>query len=291
VGVKAIIVFLNKCDLIKDPEMHELVEMEVRELLSNYDYNGDEAPFIKGSALCALQGTEPELGEQAIDQLIKAMDDYIPLPKRMIDKDFLLAVDNSVNIAGRGTVVTGTVEQGKVKVGDDVHIIGLKRKPTPSTVTGVEMFHKQLDYGEAGDNVGVLLRGVTKDQVKRGMCMVKPGSLDVRRNFEAEMYVLKPDEGGRHKPFSTGYKPQCFIRTADVAVTVELPKDKQIAIPGDNFTGNLKLNFPLPVQKGQRFALREGGKTVASGVVTKLLEDSEADVKEEEERLAKTKKK
>lgn len=291
VGVKNIIVFLNKCDMVTDPEMHELVEMEVRELLSTYEYDGDNTVFIKGSALCALNGTDPELGEKAMEKLVEALDTQIELPERLKDKEFLMSVDSSVNIPGRGTVVTGTVEQGKCKVGDEVHMIGIKRKPLPTTITGIETFKKQLDYGEAGDNVGVLLRGVTKDQVKRGMCLIKPGTLDVRRNFVGQLYILKPEEGGRNKPFLTGYRPQCFIRTADVAVDITLPENLQMAMPGDSFECHMKLNYPLPLQEKLRFALREGGKTVAAGVITKILEDSEADIKEEEERAAKSKKK
>jgi elongation factor Tu len=291
VGVKNIIVFLNKCDLVADPEMHELVEMEVRELLNYYEYDGEKAVFVKGSALCALNGTEPEIGEKSIERLIDALDTHIHVPQRLKDKDFLMSIDSSVNIPGRGIVATGTVEQGKCKVGDDVHMIGIKRKPTPTTITGIETFKKQLDFGEAGDNVGVLLRSVTKEQVKRGMCLTKPGSLDVRRSFVGQLYILKPEEGGRSKPFLTGYKPQCFMRTADAAVDITLPEGLQMAMPGDSFQCNMKLNYPLPIQEKLRFALREGGKTVAAGVVTKLLEDSEADIKEEEERAAKSKKK
>jgi elongation factor Tu len=291
VGVKNIVVFLNKCDVVTDPEMHELVEMEVRELLTHYEYDGDNTPFIKGSALCALNGTEPELGEKAIEKLIEALDKSIDIPTRLKDKDFMMSIDSSVNIPGRGTVVTGTVEQGKCKVGDEVHMIGIRRKPTPTTITGIETFHKQLDYGEAGDNVGVLLRGVIKDQVRRGMCLIKPSSMDVRRNFEGKLYILKPEEGGRAKPFFTGYRPQCFMRTADVAVDLTLPEKMQMAMPGDSFECHMKLNYPLPIQEKLRFALREGGKTVAAGVITKVLEDSEADIKEEEERAAKAKKK
>ena len=291
VGVKNIVVFLNKCDMVTDPEMHELVEMEVRELLNTYEYDGDNTIFVKGSALCALNGTEPELGEKAMEKLINALDTQFQLPERLKDKDFLMSIDSSVNIPGRGTVVTGTVEQGKCKVGDEVHMIGIKRKPSPTTITGIETFKKQLDYGEAGDNVGVLLRGVTKDQVKRGMCLIKPGTLDVRRNFVGQLYILKPEEGGRNKPFLTGYRPQCFMRTADVAVDIALPDKMQMAMPGDSFECHMKLNYPLPLQEKLRFALREGGKTVAAGVVTKILEDSEADIKEEEERAAKNKKK
>lgn len=291
VGVKNIIVFLNKCDVVSDPEMHELVEMEVRELLSHYEYDGENTPFIKGSALCALNGTEPELGEKAIGQLIEALDKNIEIPVREKDKDFMMSIDSSVNVPGRGTVVTGTVETGKCKIGDEVHMIGIRRKPTPTTITGIETFHKQLDFGEAGDNVGVLLRGVLKDQVRRGMCLVKPNSHEVRRNFIAKLYILKPEEGGRAKPFFTGYRPQCFMRTADVAVDIKLPEKMQMALPGDSFECDMKLNYPLPISEKLRFALREGGKTVAAGVIVKVLEDSEADIKEEEERAAKAKKK
>ena len=289
VGVKNILVFLNKCDIVTDEEMHELVEMEVRELLSAYDYDGDNAPFIKGSALCALNGTEPELGEKAIENLVNAMDEHFTVPERLVDKPFLMSIDQSINISGRGTVVTGTLEQGEVKLNQDVHMIGIKRKHTPTTVTGIETFHKQMDRAEAGDNVGVLLRGITKDQIKRGMCLAAPGYLDVRRNFEAEIYVLKSDEGGRSKPFFTGYRPQCFIRTADCAVDVSLPENVEMAMPGDNLTVNMKLSYPLPILAGQRFAVREGGKTVAAGVISKLLEDSPEDILEEEERAAKKK--
>lgn len=215
-----------------------------------------------------------------------AMDTSIVEPVRESKKDFLMSIDSSLNIPGRGCVVTGTIEQGKAKINDDVHMIGIRRKHTPTTITGIETFHKQLDYAEAGDNVGVLLRGVTKEQIKRGMCLAKPSSLTIRRNFEASIYVLKPDEGGRTKPFFSGYRPQCFIRTADTAVDVKLPEDLNMAMPGDNLTVTMKLFFPLPIVKGQRFALREGGKTVASGVITKLLEDTEEDIKEEEKRAA-----
>lgn len=200
-----------------------------------------------------------------------------------------MSIDSSVNISGRGCVVTGTVEQGKLKVNDDVHMIGVNRRHKPTTVTGLETFQKTLEVAEAGDNVGVLLRGITKEQVKRGMCLAKPNTCDVRRNFEGELYVLKPDEGGRSKPFFSGYRPQCFIRTADTAADVKLPDDMQMAMPGDNLTCALKLNVPLPIVQGQRFALREGGKTVAAGVITKLLVDPESDIKEEEERAAKSK--
>lgn len=290
VGVKNLVVFLNKIDLVDDEEMHELVEMEVRELLSSYDFDGDNIPFIKGSALHALNDTEPSIGSSAIEELVNAMDETIQEPTRESKKDFLMSIDSSLNIPGRGCVVTGTVEQGKCKINDEVAMVGVRRKGTPTTITGIESFHKQLDSGEAGDNVGVLLRGVTKEQIKRGMCLTKPGSVEVRRSLEGEIYVLKPDEGGRSKPFFTGYRPQCFIRTADTAVDLTLPKDMQMCMPGDNVTVEMKLNYPLPIVKGQRFALREGGKTVAAGVITNLLQDTDADIKEEEERAAKAKK-
>lgn len=289
VGVKTIIVFLNKCDLVQDEEMHELVEMEVRELLSSYDYDGDNTVFVKGSALAALNGEDTEIGLKAMEELVKAMDDNIQEPKREKDKDFLMSVDTSLNISGRGCVVTGTIEQGKCKINDEVDLIGINRKHKTSTITGIESFHKQLDNGEAGDNVGVLLRGITKEQIRRGQCLVKPGSMEIRRNFESEIYVLKPEEGGRSKPFFSGYRPQCFIRTADVSVDVTLPEEVQMAMPGDNITTNMKLYYPLPILKGQRFALREGGRTVAAGVITKLLEDTDADIMEEDERAAKNK--
>ena len=224
-----------------------------------------------------------------MEKLVAAMDNDFKLPERLVNKPFLMSIDQSINISGRGTVCTGTVEQGSVKINDEVHLIGIKRKHTPTTVTGIETFHKQMDKAEAGDNVGVLLRGVTKDYLKRGMCLIAPKSMDVRRNFEGEIYVLKADEGGRSKPFFTGYRPQAFIRTADCAVDVTLPENVEMAMPGDNLTVKMKLNYPLPILVGQRFAVREGGKTVAAGVITKLLEDSAADIKEEEERAAKTK--
>jgi elongation factor Tu len=286
VGVKSIVVFLNKVDLVEDEEMHELVEMEVRELLSHYDYDGDNTTFIKGSALAALNGTDPEIGVEAIEKLVNAMDEHFVEPVREKDKDFLMSVDSSVSIAGRGVVATGTIEQGSCKINDEVHLIGIRRRPTPSTITGIETFHKTLPTAEAGDNVGVLLRGVLKEQIRRGMCLAKPNSIEVRRNCEGEIYVLKPDEGGRSKPFQTGYRPQCFIRTADAAVDITLPDDVSMALPGDNITVGMKLHYPLPILVGQRFAFREGGKTVAAGVITKLLEDSEADIKEEEKRAA-----
>lgn len=250
VGVKTIIVFLNKCDLVTDEEMHELVEMEVRELLSSYDYDGDNTIFVKGSALAALNGEDTDIGSQAMERLIKAMDENIAEPEREKSKDFLMSIDTSLNISGRGCVVTGTIEQGKCKINDDVHLIGINRKHKTSTITGIESFHKQLDNGEAGDNVGVLLRGINKEEIRRGMCLTKPASMEIRRNFEAEIYVLKPEEGGRSKPFFSGYRPQCFIRTADVSVDVALPEEVQMAMPGDNLTTSMKMFYPLPILQG-----------------------------------------
>jgi len=269
--------------------MHELVEMEVRELLSHYEYDGDNCEFIKGSALCALNDTDPAIGRDSMKALLEAMDKTFQVPERLTDKPMLMSIDQSINISGRGTVCTGTIEQGKLKLNEDVHLIGIRRKHTPTTVTGIETFHKQMDSAEAGDNVGVLLRGITKDQLKRGMCLAAPGSMDVRRNFTGEIYVLKADEGGRTKPFFTGYRPQAFIRTADCAVDVTLPDTVEMAMPGDNLTANFKLNYPLPILVGQRFAVREGGRTVAAGVITELGQDTAEDIQEEEERAAKTK--
>lgn len=269
--------------------MHELVEMEVRELLSEYKYDGDDVVFVKGSALSALNGVDKEIGEDAMEKLVAAMDATFQIPVRETDKPFLMSIDQSINISGRGTVCTGTVEQGTVKINEEVHLIGINRKHKVTTITGIETFHKQMEKAEAGDNVGALLRGITKDQLKRGMCLAAPKSMEVRRTFEAELYVLKADEGGRSKPFFSGYRPQAFIRTADCAVDITLPENVEMAMPGDNLTLGMKLFYPLPVLVGQRFALREGGRTVAAGVITKLLEDSAEDVKEEEERAAKAK--
>lgn len=250
VGVKNIIVFINKCDIVVDEEMHELVEMEVRELLSAYDYEGDNVIVIKGSALSALNGTDPELGQQAMEKLIAAMDENFQVPERLTAKPMLMSVDGSINVAGRGTVCTGTIEQGLIKVNDDVHLVGINRRHKVGVVTGIETFHKSMDKAQAGDNVGVLIRGITKEQVRRGMCLTKPGTVDVRRRFEGEIYVLKADEGGRHKPFFTGYRPQCFLRTADCAVDVTLPENVEMAMPGDNVGVSMKLFFPLPIVIG-----------------------------------------
>lgn len=289
VGVKNIIVFLNKCDLVQDEEMHELVEMEVRELLSEYEYPGDDTIFIKGSALQALEGGDEVLGKNAIDQLVNAMDAHIEAPQREIDKDFVMSIEGAFNIPGRGTVATGTVETGQCKIGDDVQLIGINRKAAPTSVLGVESFKKTLDKGVAGDNVGILLKGLNRDDVHRGQCLVKPGIMTVNRGFRAEAYVLDKHEGGRHKPFFSGYRPQCFLRTADMSVEVTLPEGVEMAMPGDSLSLDLKLMSPLPLEKGLRFALREGGKTVVSGVITDLIPDTEADFKEEEERQNKKK--
>ena len=217
------------------------------------------------------------------------MDDTFQVPVREVDKKFLMSIDQAINISGRGAVCTGTIEQGRAKMNQDVHLIGVRRKHTPTTITGIETFHKQMEKAEAGDNVGVLLRGVTKEQIKRGMCLSEPGSVEVRRSFKAEVYVLKSHEGGRTKPFFTGYRPQAFIRTADCAIDVTLPEGTEMAMPGDNLTIQAKLHVPLPILEGQRFAVREGGRTVAAGVITELLQDSPEDIKEEEERAAKSK--
>jgi elongation factor Tu len=279
VGVKNIIIFLNKCDQMKDEEMHELVEMEVRELLADYEYSDEDLPIIKGSALLALQGKDDDgLGTSAIKNLVQAMDDYFVAPERPIDKDFFMSVDGSFNIPGRGAVATGTIDQGICKVNEDVHLIGFQRKPIAATIVGVESFKKTLDRGEAGDNVGLLLRGVTREQDNRGAAIVKPGKFGVNRNYNAEVYILKEDEGGRSKPFFSGYRPQCFIRTADMACAVQLPEGTQMAMPGDNLTVSMKLDKPLAIEKGHRFALREGGRTVASGVITEVVPDPEEDM-------------
>jgi elongation factor Tu len=276
VGVKNIIIFLNKCDQMPDEEMHELVEMEVRELLADYDYNDEDLPMIKGSALLALQGKDDDgFGITAMEKLVDAMDNYLKAPERLVDKDFYMSIDGSFNIAGRGTVATGTIDQGQCKIGDDVHLIGYKSKPLATTIVGIEAFKKTLDKGVAGDNVGCLLRGLTRDDVVRGMAMVTPGKFSVNKKVMCEIYVLKPDEGGRSKPFFSGYRPQCFVRTADMACAITLPETIQMAMPGDNLSIEMNLDKPLAIEKGHRFALREGGRTVASGVVTEVIADEE----------------
>jgi len=271
VGVPYIIVFLNKCDMVDDAELLELVEMEVRELLSKYDFPGDDIPIVKGSALKALEGDKGELGEQAILKLAEALDSYIPEPKRAIDGPFLMPIEDVFSISGRGTVVTGRVERGIVKVGEEIEIVGL-RPTTKTTCTGVEMFRKLLDQGQAGDNVGVLLRGTKREEVERGQVLAKPGSITPHTHFTAEIYVLGKDEGGRHTPFFNGYRPQFYFRTTDVTGSIELPAGTEMVMPGDNVTITVKLIAPIAMEDGLRFAIREGGRTVGAGVVAKVIE-------------------
>ncbi|WP_341788298.1 elongation factor Tu [Rickettsia endosymbiont of Lasioglossum villosulum] len=268
VGVPKMVVFLNKVDMVDDPDLLELVEMEVRELLSKYDFPGDEIPIIRGSALQALEG-KPE-GEKAIHELMDAVDSYIPQPTRETEKPFLMPIEDVFSISGRGTVVTGRIEAGKVKVGEAVEIVGIKATQT-STCTGVEMFRKLLDSGEAGDNVGILLRGIDREAVQRGQVLAKPGSITPHDEFEAEVYVLSKDEGGRHTPFTNNYRPQFYFRTTDVTGTIELPADKQMVMPGDNATFKVKLISPIAMQQGLKFSIREGGRTVGAGVVSKVI--------------------
>ncbi|MGL4226534.1 MAG: elongation factor Tu [Rickettsia sp.] len=268
VGVPAMVVFLNKVDMVDDPELVELVEMEVRELLSKYGFPGDEIPFIKGSALQALNGEAK--GEEAINELMNAVDSYIPQPTRETEKPFLMPIEDVFSISGRGTVVTGRIEAGKIKVGEPVEIVGM-RDTTTSTCTGVEMFRKLLDSGQAGDNVGILLRGVEREAVQRGQVLAKPGSIKPHDEFEAEVYVLSKEEGGRHTPFTNNYRPQFYFRTTDVTGTIELPADKQMVMPGDNANFKVKLIAPIAMQEGLKFSIREGGRTVGAGVVTKVV--------------------
>ena len=268
VNVPAIVVFMNKCDMVQDKELLDLVEMEVRELLTKYKFPGDKVPVIRGSALKALQG-EAE-AEKSIEELMKAVDEYIPEPKRDLEKPFLMPIEDVFSIKGRGTVVTGRVERGKVKINDTIEIVGIKA--TQSTVvTGVEMFRKLLDEGQAGDNIGVLLRGVEKDQVERGQVLAAPGSVKPHTEFEAETYVLAKEEGGRHTPFFTGYRPQFYIRTTDVTGEVTLPKGVEMVMPGDSTKMTAKLIVPVALEEGLRFAVREGGHTVGAGVITKII--------------------
>ncbi|WP_437327270.1 elongation factor Tu [Sorangium sp. So ce381] len=268
VGLNHIVVFLNKCDAVDDPEMLDLVEMEVRELLSKYKFDGDNAPVVRGASLPALQG-DPKW-EETIQQLLSALDSYIPEPVRDIDKPFLMAIEDVFSIKGRGTVATGRIERGIIKVGDEVQIIGFK-DTKKSVVTGVEMFRKLLDQGQAGDNVGCLLRGVEKEEIERGQVLAKPGSITPHTKFTGEVYVLKKEEGGRHTPFFTNYRPQFYIRTTDVTGTVNLPEGVKMVMPGDNITMTIELIAPVALEEQMRFAIREGGKTVGAGVVTKIL--------------------
>ena len=271
VGVPYIIVFMNKCDMVDDAELLELVEMEVRELLSKYDFPGDDTPIVKGSAKLALEGDKGELGEAAIMKLAEALDTYIPEPKRAIDGAFLMPIEDVFSISGRGTVVTGRVERGIVKVGEEIEIVGIK--PTQKTIcTGVEMFRKLLDQGQAGDNVGILLRGTKREEVERGQVLAKPGSITPHTKFEAEVYVLSKEEGGRHTPFFNNYRPQFYFRTTDVTGAVELPAGTEMVMPGDNVSITVTLIAPIAMEEGLRFAIREGGRTVGAGVVAKVIE-------------------
>ena len=270
VGVPSIVVFMNKCDMVDDPELLDLVEMEVRELLSKYEFPGDDIPVVRGSSLCAIEGTNPELGEQAILKLMEAVDSFIPQPERPIDRPFLMPVEDVFSISGRGTVVTGRVEQGIVKVGEEIEIVGIT--PTQKTiVTGVEMFRKLLDQGQAGDNIGALLRGTKREDVQRGQVLCKPGSITPHTEFEAEAYILSKDEGGRHTPFFTNYRPQFYFRTTDVTGECQLPAGTEMVMPGDNVKLTVKLIAPIAMNEGLRFAIREGGRTVGAGVVAKII--------------------
>ena len=271
VGVPYIIVYLNKCDMVDDPELLELVEMEVRELLSNYNFPGDDIPIIKGSAKLALEGDKGELGEQSIMKLAETLDSYIPTPERALDQPFLMPIEDVFSISGRGTVVTGRVERGIIRVGDEIEIVGI-RPTSKTTCTGVEMFRKLLDEGEAGDNIGVLLRGTKREEVERGQVLAKPGSITPHTKFAAEVYVLTKEEGGRHTPFFKGYRPQFYFRTTDVTGTIELPEGVEMVMPGDNISMTVQLICPIAMQEGLRFAIREGGHTVGAGVVAKIIE-------------------
>jgi len=270
VGVPSLVVYMNKVDMVDDPELLELVELEVRELLSSYDFPGDDIPVIQGSALCALEGREPEVGQKSIEALMEAVDSYIPQPERAKDRPFLMPIEDVFTISGRGTVVTGRVERGIVKVGDEVEIVGLR--PTAKTIaTGVEMFRKLLDQGEAGDNIGVLLRGTKREEVERGQVLAKPGSITPHTVFMAEAYVLTKEEGGRHTPFFDNYRPQFYFRTTDVTGSVKLPEGTEMVMPGDNVTMEVELLVPIAMDEGLRFAIREGGRTVGAGVVAKII--------------------
>ncbi len=271
VGVPYIIVFLNKCDMVDDEELLELVEMEVRELLSKYDFPGDDIPIIKGSALKALEGDQSEIGEPAILRLAEALDSYIPTPERAVDQPFLMPVEDVFSISGRGTVVTGRVERGIVKVGDEIEIVGI-RPTIKTTCTGVEMFRKLLDQGQAGDNIGALLRGTKREDVERGQVLCKPGSVNPHTHFVGEIYVLSKDEGGRHTPFFANYRPQFYFRTTDVTGAITLPEGTEMVMPGDNVSITVKLICPIAMEEGLRFAIREGGRTVGAGVVSKIIE-------------------
>jgi elongation factor Tu len=270
VGVPKIVVFMNKADMVDDAELLELVEMEVRELLDKYEFPGDDTPIVIGSALKALEGEKSDLGVESVKKLVQALDDYIPEPERPVNLPFLMPIEDVFSISGRGTVVTGRISRGVVKVGDEVEIVGI-RPTTKTTCTGVEMFRKLLDEGRAGENVGILLRGTKRDEVERGQVLAKPGSITPHTGFEAEVYVLSKDEGGRHTPFFKGYRPQFFFETTDVTGTVELPADIEMVMPGDNVRMNVELISPIAMNVQQRFSIREGGRTVGSGVVTNII--------------------
>jgi len=271
VGVPAIVVYLNKSDQVDDPELLELVELEVRELLSSYDFPGDDIPIVTGSALQALEGDEGEAGKQSVLKLMESIDSYIPTPNRPKDKPFLMPIEDVFSISGRGTVTTGRIEQGVVNVGDEIEIVGVK-ETTKTVCTGVEMFRKLLDQGEAGDNIGALLRGTKREEVERGQVLAKPGSIKPHTKFKAEAYILTKDEGGRHTPFFTNYRPQFYFRTTDVTGTVELPAGTEMIMPGDNITVSVELIVPIAMDQGLRFAIREGGRTVGAGVVAEIIE-------------------
>lgn len=271
VGIPNLVVFMNKVDLVDDEELLELVEMEIRELLSMYDYDGDEIPIIRGSALAAAEGTNDELGRDAILELMDAVDSTIPEPERILDKDFLMSIEDTFSIAGRGTVVTGRVEQGIVNVGDDLDVVGFDNDQK-TTCTGVEMFRKLLDKGMAGDNIGALLRGLKREEVRRGQVLCKPGSIEQGSKFEAEIYALTKEEGGRHKPFMSNYRPQVFLRTADVTGALHLKEGTEMVMPGDNTSVEIELITPVALEPGLRFNMREGGMTVGTGIITKIIE-------------------
>jgi len=271
VGIPTMVVYMNKVDQVDDDELLELVEMEIRELLEAQGYNGDNVPIVMGSALAAMEGRDPEIGEESVRKLMKAVDDFIPTPERAIDQPFLMPIEDVFSISGRGTVVTGRIERGVVNVGDEIEIVGIK-DTSKTTCTGVEMFRKLLDRGEAGDNVGVLLRGVDREGVERGQVLCKPGSVKPHTKFEAEAYILTKDEGGRHTPFFANYRPQFYFRTTDVTGTVQLAEGTEMVMPGDNVSFGVELIAPIAMEEKLRFAIREGGRTVGSGVVTKIIE-------------------
>ena len=276
VGVPYIIVFMNKCDQVDDPELLELVEMEIRDLLTEYDFPGDKTPIIKGSALKAMEaglaGKWDDAAFKPIEELLSAVDSYIPNPKRDTDKPFLMPVEDVFTITGRGTVATGRVERGTLKVGDKVELVGLSTEKKETTVTGIEMFRKMLDFAEGGDNIGALLRGIQREDIQRGQVLAKPGTIQPHTTFTSQVYVLKKEEGGRHTPFLNGYRPQFYFRTTDVTGTITLPKDKEMVMPGDHIDMEIKLITPIAIEEGLRFAIREGGRTVGSGVVSKIIE-------------------